>query len=431
MASSNTFHYSSDRARSRSWRDDEDDEIERLGAEISQLCEEKRSRDKDGFPTLPQSTRPILPPYVNNPAFSPISSQSEHPQDRPDMHNKHGMLRSTQRSTTAATDYMYVDKPSPLYNTIDAAAADPAPVAPTRAAYTHTNSTVPAYHAPYSTHQSQQSHVKQTQPTQKHQGDNFVGFHNYHKDWKSRQIRDGEMMGENLPPSFHPHFVKQTPYAFSEEGEETTRAIPTLNSIQARPQQQQQQQHAPQPQQRQLQSSPYQYYSYHTPSYRQDQRPRLRPWKQDDLLSDWLYHLQDVSEHLNWNINRQKMEFRSTLAEVDPSILRKLDSRLDRQTCTLEQMVELAAKHVGQDMGSMASMTDFSTCKRKNGQSAHAYMNHLEKLAARTFPGCSRREYNTRLVNQFTMGIGDAKLQDILIGLNSEATIDEAIELVH
>ena len=237
------------------------------------------------------------------------------------------------------------------------------------------------------------------------------------------------MMGENLPPTFNPHFVKQTPYAFSEEGKETTCAIPKLNSIQARPQQQQQ--HAPQPQQRQLQSSSYQYYSYHTPSYRQDQRPRLRPWEKDDLLSDWLYHLQDVSEHLNWNINRQKMEFRSTLAEVDPSILRKLDSRLDRQTCTLEQMVELAAKHVGQDIGSIASMTDFSICKRKNGQSAHAYMNHLEKLAARAFPGCSRREYNTRLVNQFTMGIGDPKLQDILTGLNSEAIIDEAIELVH
>ena len=125
------------------------------------------------------------------------------------------------------------------------------------------------------------------------------------------------------------------------------------------------------------------------------------------------------------------MEFRSTLAEVDPSILRKLDSRLDRQTCTVEQMVELAAKHVSQDMGSMASMTDFSTCKRKNGQSAHAYMIHLEKLAARAFPGCSRREYKTRLVNQFTVGIGDPKLQDILIGLNSEAPIDEAIELVH
>ena len=91
------------------------------------------------------------------------------------MHNEHGMLRSTQRSTTAATDYMYVDKPSPLYNTTDAAAADAAPVAPTCAAYTHTSSTVPAYHAPYLTHQSQQTHVKQTQPTQKHQGDNFVG----------------------------------------------------------------------------------------------------------------------------------------------------------------------------------------------------------------------------------------------------------------
>ena len=51
-------------------------------------------------------------------------------------------------------------------------------------------------------------------------------------------------------------------------------------------------------------------------------------------------------------------------------------------------------------------------------------MNHLKKLAARAFLGCSRREYNTRLVNQFTMGIGDPKLQDILIGLNSEAIID-------
>ena len=60
------------------------------------------------------------------------------------------------------------------------------------------------------------------------------------------------------------------------------------------------------------------------------------------------------------NISRQKMGFRSTLTEVDPSILRKLDSRLDRQTCPSDQMVELASKHVGQDMGSMASMTEFS-----------------------------------------------------------------------
>ena len=91
------------------------------------------------------------------------------------MHNEHGMLRGTQRSTTAATDYMCVDKPAPLFSTTDAA-AEAAPAAPTRAAYTHTSSTVPAYHAPYPTHQSQQTHVKQTQPTQKHQGDNFVGL---------------------------------------------------------------------------------------------------------------------------------------------------------------------------------------------------------------------------------------------------------------
>ena len=78
----------------------------------------------------------------------------------------------------------------------------------------------------------------------------------------------------------------------------------------------------------------------------------------------------------------------------------------------------------------MASMTDFSTsctCKRKNGQSAHAYMNPLEKLAAKAFPGCSRREYHTRLMNQFTMHISDPELQYILIGLNSEVTIDEAM----
>ena len=81
-------------------------------------------------------------------------------------------------------------------------------------------------------------------------------------------------------------------------------------------------------------------------------------------------------------------------------------------------------------MGSMASMTDFSTsctCKRKNGQSDHAYMNHLEKLAAKAFPGCSSREYHTRLMNQFTMHISDPELQYILIGLNSEVTIDEAM----
>ena len=152
--------FQTDRARSRSWQDDEDDEIESLGAEISQLCEEKRSRDKDGFTTLPQSRRPILPPYVNNPA-SPRSqaNQNIHKRGLPCIMSMECCAAHSAQQPLPQTTCTWINHH--LCTTLQMLLL----MLP-RAAYTHTSSTVPAYHAPYSTHQSQQTHVKQTQPTQ-------------------------------------------------------------------------------------------------------------------------------------------------------------------------------------------------------------------------------------------------------------------------
>ena len=146
-----------DRARSRSWQDDEDDEIERLGAEISQLCEEKSEQGQRWLHYLATIKKTDYAAYVNNPA-SPRSqaNQNIHKRGLPCLMSMECCAAHSAQQPLPQTTCTWINHH--LCTTLQMLLL----MLP-RAAYTHTSSTVPAYHAPYSTQQSQQTHVKQTQ----------------------------------------------------------------------------------------------------------------------------------------------------------------------------------------------------------------------------------------------------------------------------